>query len=1140
MRNQLTNKATALLLAGWMLLSVTTPAWAAAGEVTISSTGDLAAFAQDCALDTWSQGKTVRLTADLDLTGVDFTPIPTFGGTFLGGGHAIKGLRLTASGSQQGLFRYLQPSGTISDLRVEGTVRPSGSRANVGGIVGSNSGIIQNCTFHGTVKGDANVGGITGENGKTGQINGCSVSGTVQGQMRTGGIAGKNLGILLKCGNAASVNTSEEPTAPDVDPADALNQLADGEAAESVLDGHTDTGGVVGYSSGVVQSCTNTGSVGYQHVGYNVGGIAGRQTGYLSGCVNSGTVLGRKDVGGIAGQAEPYIALNPGSDILDRLRRELDTLDSLISQALDDADTAGDDLSARLSSMRQITDSARDSSKRLLDGASDFIDSNMESLNSISVTVVNALDNMAPAVDEFENAAHWLDRMTGGLEDGLEDLELSPESEAVLRAAVQKLQTASDRVINSSIELKTALEALVDALVKNGDNAVETALGQVRSAMEDLGDAYREAGDAFGEMEEPLAPLLLDGELPEEIQNILNQIAEALEHAGISLPDSSEDWAEVREALKQTVGALGGGLTAARDLGKAAGTLLNALGDMLLDNDLNGAVNSFQSAADHAGSMSRALERAFGTLADVVRELSEDGPVEFASLGEETRTAGEDLYAALGSLSSEMEELNTSMQGNSDVLTADVRAISGQFNTVFDVLLDALADLRNNESPEVDDYIQDTSDENIAATRLGKVADCRSTGAVEGDRNVGGILGSMAIEYDLDPEDDIDRFSFNSTYETKAVLENCVNHGSVTGKKDCVGGLVGRMDLGTVIDGQNYGAVESSGGNYVGGIAGRSDGSIRRCYAKCTLAGSDYVGGIAGWTDHLTDSCAIATFERSVECAGAVAGDADLENGVIRNNCFVDTGTAAIDGVSYTGKAAPVAFEELRQRESVPSEFVSFNLTLLADGETVAKIPFLYGNDLSLMELPEVPEREDAYGVWPEFSTSGLDSDITLEAVYTPWVTLVASPEQSGKLPLVLAEGRFTQDAVLHVTDSDAVPPEEGARSVWEVTLTGTDLADSDIIPLRLLNEGRGKAAVRQLIDGEWRPVDADRNGQYLLLNMTGTVGTFCVCGAQNGQLTAVYFLLLAALFLLLVIFAMLKRRPRKKAAKAVKEKSTK
>ena len=58
-------------------------------------------------------------------------------------------------------------------------------------------------------------------------------------------------------------------------------------------------GGIAGISSGIIQSCTNYGTVGYQHVGYNIGWHRRRQSGYLNGCADRGVVYGRKDVGGI-------------------------------------------------------------------------------------------------------------------------------------------------------------------------------------------------------------------------------------------------------------------------------------------------------------------------------------------------------------------------------------------------------------------------------------------------------------------------------------------------------------------------------------------------------------------------------------------------------------------------------------------------------------------------------------------------------------------------------------------------------------------------------------------------------------------------------------------------------------------------
>ena len=96
-------------------------------------------------------------------------------------------------------------------------------------------------------------------------------------------------------------------------------------------------------------------------------------------------------------------------------------------------------------------------------------------------------------------------------------------------------------------------------------------------------------------------------------------------------------------------------------------------------------------------------------------------------------------------------------------------------------------------------------------------------GKIEADINVGGIAGAMAIEYDLDPEDDISAVgnrSLNFRYETKAVALRCRNYGSVISKKNCAGGIVGRMDLGTAAECEGYGYVQSTNGDYVGRILG--------------------------------------------------------------------------------------------------------------------------------------------------------------------------------------------------------------------------------------------------------------------------------------------------------------------------------
>ena len=1120
-----------LLLAGWLLTSpvvLTANAVSSGPEtVTISTEAELLAFAKNCALDTWSQGKTVVLTADLDLAETEFTPIPTFGGAFLGQGHTISGLRITAAGSSMGLFRYIQPGGAVRDLTVKGAVIPQGTRSAVGGIVGDNSGTVQNCAFHGTVQGDSMVGGIAGRSNAGGEIINCTVSGSVSGENATGGIAGRNSGLLLKCENSAGVNLTQTETPVDLTDMDAGAALEERAAADEetyhLLSGCSDTGGVVGWSGGVVQSCVNNGAVGYPHVGYNTGGIAGRQSGYLAGCVNNGAINGRKDVGGIVGQAEPFLMVDPSGDSLERLRGELDALDRLIDRAIDDAQRTGDSMTALLESMGGFTDDARDSSQEMLDHITDFADDNIGSVNTLTADLTNALDKMTPALDDLSSVGGKLEELSAQLKSAMNSLSGSVSAgdlvTAELRAAADHLQAAGRQLEKAADALGDALEELVKALpeIKEGEEDGDLS--------DDLEDVEKKAAQMVSAVGEATAAV--------------NQVYAALDLPDLDLPEVPEvpempefDWDAVDfEKVRDDLQAISDALKPAGDDLTAA---LDRLSQALKDTDgisagLKAALDRFKRASDSSAAIGRLAGRAFDAISGAAKDLTAKGPVSFTPLGDRFRQASDSLFDALSGLSGEMDALNRTAQSGNDTLSADLRAVNNQFHTVLTVLLDTVADLTNTPAEGLDPVIQDTSAEDIAATRDGKVADCRNTGTVEGDRNVGGVIGAMAIEFDLDPEDDATgAFSFGTTYETKAVLQNCVNYGGVTAKKDCVGGLAGRMDLGTALDCQNYGPVESTGGDYVGGIAGFADASVRGCWAKNTLSGGNYVGGVAGWASSLRDCRAIATVTQGTECVGAVAGAVE-KDGVLSGCCFVDIGTAGVDGVSYAGRAEPVAFDVMSRLEGVPADFTAFTLTLKAGDQTVARIPFLYGDDLSRIELPAVPEQEGSYGVWPEFDMSGTRSDLTLEAVYAPWITLAASEEQSGRLSLALVEGQFTDEVALHVSDSTQTPPKKSSEGtvIWDISITGSSLAEDDMIPLRLLSPG-GDADVWQYQNGQWVAVDAVLSGQYLLLSMEGTQGTFFIQPQSAGSWMT--FLLagagaLGAVLLLLIGIRMRRKR---------------
>lgn len=326
--------------------------------IAISTEDDLMQLARDCQLDVWSADKLVILENDIRLERHADLMIPSFGGIFEGNGHKISGLRLTAAGSAIGLFRYVQKGGKVNHLEVQGRVEPEGARGSVGGVVGVNYGILSDLSFSGEVRGDAEVGGIVGSNMPGGEIRGCQSDAVVLGNHSTGGIVGSNGGIVSRCQNSGEVNTFSVEVRYDLDEI-TVERLEDINSTANVT-AHTDTGGIAGISFGKIYGCGNSGTVGYVHVGYNVGGIAGRLSqGYLSGCVNEGHVLGRKDVGGIAGQMEPFLEVEYLTDKLQELDRETDKMFDLIDAAHEDLSGYNSRTADALQSMTGHLEAAR-------------------------------------------------------------------------------------------------------------------------------------------------------------------------------------------------------------------------------------------------------------------------------------------------------------------------------------------------------------------------------------------------------------------------------------------------------------------------------------------------------------------------------------------------------------------------------------------------------------------------------------------------------------------------------------------------------------------------------------------------------------------------------------------------------------
>ena len=137
------------------------------------------------------------LTADIDLTGKDWSPIGTnfynsYTGTFDGGGHTIMGLTVTTNDQYVGLFGRLGKAGTVKNVVMEGVqITSNHSLGYAGGVAGfSWGGTIENCSVSGSVSGTVSVGGVVGIQWEA-SITGCSSSATVKGMVQVGGVAGE-------------------------------------------------------------------------------------------------------------------------------------------------------------------------------------------------------------------------------------------------------------------------------------------------------------------------------------------------------------------------------------------------------------------------------------------------------------------------------------------------------------------------------------------------------------------------------------------------------------------------------------------------------------------------------------------------------------------------------------------------------------------------------------------------------------------------------------------------------------------------------------------------------------------------------------------------------------------------------------
>ncbi len=835
---------------------------APADEIHIRTAADLEALAKNCSLDTWSDGKRVILDNDISMAGSDFSPIPVFNGVFDGCGHMIADLTLTAPMSPCGLFLETGKDAEIRLLTVSGTVEPAGDNDRVGGIVGLNRGTVSGCLFNGSVSGRSCVGAVAGQNESTGLISSCRAAGTVFGLGQAGGIVGQNNGSVADCENRSFVNTKSVDPSLRLDELDTSSLLnAFGSVTRENADITSNIGGIAGGNDGFIELCTNSGAVGYLHLGCNVGGIAGRSGGHISRCTNAGDIYGRRNAGGVVGRAEPLIQVSKAQDLLSGLGYRMYALNKSIDTAVKDAGNESEALAEELSGLRVFLDPMR--------------------------------------------------------------------------------------------------QALLGI-----DPADPSSLLQLRSSLE----------------------------------------------------------------------------------------------------------------------------------------------------------------SALSGFSGELKAIGSGLGSESSQLKDDMKDIEENLDKLSGAAMQALTVLSGGE--KMDDVVADDSGDPAEKTVLGKVADSTNEGAVHADSNAGGVAGVITVEDDPDWSALAGGDSgslVQNRYSLRCVLSGCINRGDITAKRECAGGICGKMDFGLTIRCQSYGPVSLEDGSYAGGVCGLSYGTVKDCCSKCSLSGTRYVGGILGngydarnadEQSSQTSGCrALVNITGKPQFAAAISGGGA---GEYKDDLFVSGEYAGLDRLSIGGVAEPVDFDTFAAAGNVPEECLRFTLTFVSDGKTIKTVPFSYGDSFDRSVFPQVEDRDGLYPVWDRTDLTDLRFDTVVTAEYrTDKTVLRAELTREDGRPAVYADGQFQEgDAMtvelLPVNAEDA----QAFRTPWHETLLSqlrtlfsgkapdyavcTSVAEE--LVLSVPEDGQARHAIRYLppdgstnhfrvflmTDDGWERLDADTFGSYLTFTVPG------------------------------------------------------
>lgn len=225
----------------------------------------------------------------------------SFYGTYEGNGHKISGIYINDETlTNVGMFGYLK--GSVKNLNIMESYIVG--KNDVGGIAGSATNLIENCSNYATIGAlNGNAGGICGS-GSGIKIIGCYNAGKITSSGSfAGGICGYGLKSITNCYNVGEVSVSSYY-------AGGICGYVNNTSSEirncynyGNISGNEYVAGVIGqgFQMDIIENCYNVGSI--TGIKNNIAGINGYTyyTKQINNCYNIGNIKGNNYISGILG-----------------------------------------------------------------------------------------------------------------------------------------------------------------------------------------------------------------------------------------------------------------------------------------------------------------------------------------------------------------------------------------------------------------------------------------------------------------------------------------------------------------------------------------------------------------------------------------------------------------------------------------------------------------------------------------------------------------------------------------------------------------------------------------------------------------------------------------------------------------------